>query len=761
MGGVKQQARLGWLPAEVTTFVGRRGEVAEVKRLLSAARLLTLTGVGGSGKSRLGLRVAIELRRAYTDGVWYVDLSALSDPSLLGHAIAEALGIPDRSDRPPADVLVDYLRDRQLLLVLDGCEAVLDDCAMVVANALREAPELRILCTSRQRLGILGEHLWTVAPLAVPDPEQPLPAGAASRYPGLSLFLERARAAAADFTMTTDNQAAVLRVCASLDGLPLAIELAAAQLRMLTVEQVAAGLDDRFRLLAARYASPARHRTLEATFDWSFALCSPAEQELWTRLSVFAGTFDAASVDAVCGSGECLPALVDKSVLVREDGRYQLLDTVREYGLGRLRALGDGAEAELRRHHGDHYLAVARKAEHDWFSPRQEQTFRDMLREQPNLRSALEHGLSTPGGAEAALDLAGTLWFLWSACGSLAEGRHWLERALAADGAPGRIRTKALWAAAGVAVAQGDRRHAEELMGEGLAQARGAGDDLAIAYALQVLGTVALWDDDLPGAGDLFANADERYTVLGELNGNVLMNRAQLAMVLASQGELDRAAALCEDVRKACTARGERWALAWALHVLAVVSAARGDIETATEHARYCLRTHHVFNNVTGMAMIMELLAGLALAKDATVRVATLHGVADQLWAALGQPRFGSSPTMEAQHAGCEQHTRRLLGDDGYDSAFSHGRELPLDDAVAYGLGVESDLPAVELDTVPYATLTPREREVAELVSRGLSNKEIAAELVTSQRTAETHVQNILRKLGFTSRAQIASWAGE
>ena len=250
--------------------------------------------------------------------------------------------------------------------------------------------------------------------------------------------------------MTTDNQAAVLRVCASLDGLPLAMNWHA-QLRMLTIEQVAAGLDDRFRLLATRYASPARHRTLEATFDWSFALCSPPERELWMRLSVFAGTFDIAAVRAVCGSVECLPVLVNKSILVRDEGRYQLLDTVREYGLGHLRAPGDGAEAELREQHRAHYLRLARQAERDWFSPHQEGTFRDIQREQPNLRAALENGLGTPGSAEAALDLAGTLWFLWSACGSLAEGRHWLERALAAGTEPGPVRTKALWAAAGIA----------------------------------------------------------------------------------------------------------------------------------------------------------------------------------------------------------------------------------------------------------------------------------------------------------------------
>src|SRR4051812_15346318 len=285
MGGVRQQARAGRLPAEVTTFVGRRGEVAEVKRQLSAARLVTLTGVGGSGKSRLALRVATVLRGPFDDGVGQVALTTLTGPPLLGHIIADALGLADQTDRPPVEALVEYLRDRHLLLVLDSCDGALDDCALFAAAALRQAPGLRILCTSRQRLGVLGEHVWTVPPLAVPDPDQPLPVGAESRYPGLELFLERARAAAADFRVTPDNEASVRRVCAALDGLPLAIELAAARLRMLTIEQIAAGLDDRFNLLRTRFATPARHRTLQSTFDWSFELCTPAERELWQRLS--------------------------------------------------------------------------------------------------------------------------------------------------------------------------------------------------------------------------------------------------------------------------------------------------------------------------------------------------------------------------------------------------------------------------------------------------------------------------------------------
>src|SRR5947207_3041176 len=334
MGVASSQLRAGHLPVEATTFVDRRPEVAEVKRLLAAARLVTLTGVGGSGKTRLAQRAAHELRRAFADGAFWADLGALTDDQLFDHTIAQALGVQDRSDRPLLEVVVDVVRDRQLLLVLDNCEHLLDRCAAFVGPALREIAGLRVLCTSRQPLGTLGEQVWTVPPLSTPEPgETEL---TAERYPAVALFTERAAAAAPGFRLTPANEAAVVDICQRLDGLPLALELAAAQLRTLSVERLAAGLHDQLNLLSARGATPVRHRSLETAFTWSWKLCSPTERALWGRMSVFADSFELAAAEYVCADGDepdselvtVLSGLVDKSVLMRDDSapgmRYRL-----------------------------------------------------------------------------------------------------------------------------------------------------------------------------------------------------------------------------------------------------------------------------------------------------------------------------------------------------------------------------------------------------------------------------------------------------
>ena len=288
------------LPAEVTEFVGRRQEVAEIKRLLGGARLVTLTGVGGSGKTRLALRVADESLRTFADGVWQVDLAPVTDGSLVEYAVAATLGIRDQSERPLADIVADYLRDRQVLLVLDNCEHVLDGCAAFAGRALRDAAGLRLLCTSRQPLDVVGEHVCTVTPLAYPEAGRAVAPDAVARYPALALFAIRASAVVPGFALTTTNVATVAEICRRLDGLPLAIELAAARLRMVSVDQLAGYLRDGFPALAARAANPVWHRTLESAFGWSYGLCSPRERAVWARVSVFVDSFGLAAAEHVC-----------------------------------------------------------------------------------------------------------------------------------------------------------------------------------------------------------------------------------------------------------------------------------------------------------------------------------------------------------------------------------------------------------------------------------------------------------------------------
>jgi non-specific serine/threonine protein kinase len=429
--------RVGNLPVDMTSFVGRRHEVAEVKRLLTASRLVTLTGVGGVGKTRLALRVANEVQRAFPDGVWLVELAALGDPGLVAQTVASALDIRDLSTRRPVTVLTDHLADTQLLLVLDNCEHLLDACAAVADALLRACPGLRILTTSRQALSIAGEHIFTVPPLSVPDANVPSPAEALAHYEAVTLLIERAAAIAPGFSVTQENHVAVARLCAQLDGIPLAIELAAARLRSLSVDQVAERLESRYRLLTGgSRAAPPRHQTLRALIDWSYELCSEQEKRLWARMSVFAGGFDLMAAESIC-AGEELNAdailevvdhLVAKSVLFSEmqDGRvrYRLLETIRQYGRERLTE--SGQEAGLRLRHRDFYLRLAQQSVSEWCGPGQEAWLARLRIEHDNLRAALDFCMTDPAETQAGLDLASALRFHWiAAASSVRDGAGW------------------------------------------------------------------------------------------------------------------------------------------------------------------------------------------------------------------------------------------------------------------------------------------------------------------------------------------------
>jgi len=776
VGGDVSTAPVGDLPTDATSFVGRRQSIANIRRMLTAARLVTLTGVGGVGKTRLALRVATELRRSFADGAWLVDLSQLRDAALVTHTVRESLRIPDETGRSQLAVLADHLGRRQLLLVLDNCEHLVDACAQLVDVLLRGAPGLRVLATSREPLGVIGEHVWQVPSLAVPDPQRPMPPGAVSRYSGLALFAERAAAADPDFVVTSANEVEVAKVCHLLDGIPLAIELAAVGVRELSLSQLLSRLTDCYRLLSTgRRGGVPRHQTLQAAVGWSYDLCSMQEQTLWQRASVFAGGFDLPAADHVCaGDGltarvlELVICLVDKSVLIREEHggrvRYRLLETLRQYGRNKLRELGgEAAEAAVRRRHRDYYLRIAEQNELDWFGPAQEEIFVRTRLEHANLRVALDYCLATPGETRTGLHLASTLWFYWAGCGLLGEGRLWLDRALTGHRQPGPERAKALWVNGYVATLQGELAAAVELLEECRRYARDAGDDVALAYATHRLGCRALVGDNVRYAITLFEEAETRYVKLGELNSNVMLASIELAIALIFVGDLDRAAALCERARVIGERHGERWAYAYAVHVLALVALSRGEPAHASAYARDCLRIKRTFHDLLGIVLAVEVLAWTAAAQGAPQRAATLLGAADQLWPSVGYPLFGSK-YFGAPHHDCEQATRRALGERAFTAAFQAGVEFELAETIAYALDEEPQpTPAAdtERDAEPDAEwparLTRREGQVAELIAEGLSNKEIAARLLIRQRTAESHVEHILRKLGVNSRAQIAA----
>lgn len=748
----------GNLPADTTSFVGRKSDVSEVKQLLTRARLVTLTGVGGVGKTRLAVQTAAGLSRAFPDGVWLVELAGLQDPALVAHTVLEALGVHDETGRKPAEVLAEHLRERRLLVVLDNCEHVLDACATLAHDLLRAAPGLRLLATSRERLALAAEHLWPVSPLPLPEPGRPLADGAWLRYPALTLFAERAAAVDPGFAVTAENQERVAQVCRLLAGIPLAIELAAVRLRVLTLAELESGLADCFRLpgTVKRGGEP-RHQTLLAAVDWSFALCSPAERRLWARTSVFAGGFDLPAAERVCAGEDVaagLAGLVEKSVLIREAGRFRLPEPLRQFGRAKLTESGEAAEAL--RSMRDHYLELAVCGERAWFGPEQAEVFRRTRVEHANLRAALDYSLTVAGELETGLRLASTLWYYWAGCGVFGEGRHWLDRALALSPEPGELRAKALWVNGYVATLQGDNAGAIAMLEECHAYARRAGDDVALAYATHRLGCNLLVGDDVGDAKALFEEAQARYRALGELNSNVMLAGIELAVASIFLGDLDRAGELCEEACETGTAHGEQWAQAYAIFVQALVALGRGEHTRAAERGRHCLRVKRKFHDLLGIVLAIEVLAWNEAARGHWEPAATMLGSAQPIWQAVGFPMFGSR-YFGAPHGECETAVRRALGEGSFAAAFRRGREFGLEEAIAYALGDATPSPAPGPSTV--TPLTDREREVVVLIADGRSNQEIADKLVISRRTAEGHVNRILRKLGFDSRSQIAAWA--
>ncbi|MFD0687293.1 ATP-binding protein [Actinomadura fibrosa] len=682
-------------PADV--LVGRRAELTELRRLSGLHRMVTVTGVGGVGKTRVALEAARGLEDGFPDGVWLVPLSGLRDGSLLGHAIARTLRVVDQTARPQLDVLADHLSGRRLLLVLDTCEHLRSACAGTAEVLLAAAPGLRVLATSRQALGIGGERVLSLAPLDTADPAS---ADSAVRSPAVALFERRAAAATGGPALAAADRRAVVRLCRRLEGLPLALELAAGQLRRLSLDQLSDRLDDRFETLVdADPAAPegaSRHSALRTTVGWSHELCTRQERLLWARLSVFAGDFDQRAAEHVCGDGVLPPdrvaptlaGLVDKSIVSRvEDGadvRYRLLDTLRQYGAEWLRELGEQDAA--RRRHRDRYLALVEQCEREWFGSGQKEIFTRLLGEHANVSAALEYCVTTPGEVRTGLRMAGAMCFFWVGCGALAEGRYWLDRALDLDPEPTPARAKALWVNGYIAIKQGDTDGATALLEASQALALRIGDHVAAANAVHRLGCVALVTDDHAQAATHFKDALAAYDALGELNTSVLMARVEYAMTVAFQGDLPFAVELCEGVRAIGEEHGEQWVRAYALYVLAFAAWTGGRAEEATGLARACLTFSRTFHDLVCAVLAIELLALFHAAGGRPRDAAVLQGAAKRIWGTVGLPLFGSA-YFNAPHNEGEALARQALGDEAYGRAFERGTALDLDEGVAFAMG--------------------------------------------------------------------------
>ncbi|WP_433253727.1 ATP-binding protein [Streptosporangium sp. CA-135522] len=769
-----KRRRAAGLPAEVTSFVGRRHEVAEAKRLLSGARVVTLTGVGGVGKTRLALRVAADVQRAFRDGVWLVDLAGLDDPELLVPSVNEALTIRDHSSRPPLEVLVDHLRDRQALLVLDNCEHLLHDCAVVVETLARSASAVQVLATSRQALGIASEQTLPVPTLPMPDPGAPQPSiESLAQCDAIRLFVERARAVLPDFALTVANRDAVERICRRLDGIPLAIELAAVRLRALSVEQLLARLDDRFRLLTA--GSPAalpRQRTLRALLDWSHALCTEQEQLLWARTSVFSDGLDLKAAEVVCsGDGltreevvDLVIGLVDKSILIRDDhpsypsaARYRLLETIRHYGRERL--VASGQEAALQRRHRDYYRELAAQARAQRFGPGQVLWFGRLRREHANLRAALEHCFAEPQEAATGLDMATDLLYHWITSFYLREGRCWLDRGLRAVTEPGEARARALWAGAWLAILQADVDSAAAMLEEARTLGERPGQEPVLAYVALYSGMIAMYRGDVESAVPLYEEAAARHRATGDPTGLALA-LIRLSLTHSFRGDFARAVSAAEEGLAMCEARGEGWHRAYTMMALGIAVWGQGDDRRAVELEMESLRFNRSLDDPMGAGTNLEVLAWIAATREQYEKAAMLLGILETVWRETGAPLSGFGH-MARYHDECESRTREALGEPAFEAAVRRGARIPYEEALA--LALEEEAPGGEPsgEAERPSPLTRRETEIARLVAQGLSNKEIAASLVISQRTAEGHIEHILNKLGFHSRAQIAVWIGE
>lgn len=763
------------MPAELTSFVGRTGEIGEIRTLLSSARVVTLTGPGGVGKTRLALRVAERLRRSFRDGVCFIDLSPLTDGGLVAYSVGDALQIDGSTAGGQLELVADALRERRILLVLDNCERVAGACSELIGAVVHVAPDVRMLVTSRQSLGVTGEPEWAVKPLPVPTPEtrdseHRVTFGAAAEYPAVALFSQRA-AAAGGFALSEENWPAVAGICRRLDGVPLALELAAGLSRVLSPHQIFERLDNQFRILTtADRGAPERHRSLRAAVDWSHELCSDEERLLWARSSVFVGWFGLDAAEDVC-SGEDLPVgtvleavsgLVNKSILIREErlgeAQYRLLDTLAQYGRQRLRDLG--RRTALARRHRDWYLRRSERMAAEWFGPDQIRWSRHMRSVRPDLRAALEFCLSTPGETQAGLRILAAMDQCWVASGPVGEGRYWLERALKLDPEASLPRAGALKTLGHLASIQADHELARSALRECGTLAERYGDQPLRSMATAGEGLIALSTGDLPVA---VALGEQALQSIGnaphELSARV---SALLLLALAKDqlGEYDQAAAAGEEARRLCAKDDEHWYRSWALVALGFAELGRLDVSAAADHAREVLRIARAFHDVTGAGLATMLMAGATVISGDHERGAALLG----LTRGLGETAtlLRSIAFYDSTTKLFENLARDAIGDAAFQAAAVRGQDFDFDQAVDFALGEAPGDDAAEPDTPtgPDRTLlSDREWQVAQLVAQGMSNRDIATALVISQRTAEGHVQKILRKLGFRSRTQIVAWA--
>jgi predicted ATPase/class 3 adenylate cyclase len=682
------------LPRQLTSFVGREQEMADVKRLLAATSLLTLVGTGGAGKTRLSLQVAADLVDEYRDGVWIVELAPLADGSLVAQAVATALGVREQAGRPAILTLEEYLLPRQLLLVLDNCEHLVAACAATADRLLRACPGLKILATSREALGIAGETTWRVPSLLLPDPRHTPTADSLTAYEAVRLFIDRAVAASSGFAVTNENAPSVAQICQRLDGIPLAIELAAVRVKVLSAEQIAARLDDRFRLLTggSRTALP-RQQTLRALVDWSYDLLSETERTLLGRLSVFAGGWDLDAAEHVCTSDDLdaydvldlLAQLADKSLVLTEEhvgaARYRLLETIRQYGAERLRAAGE--EAVLRRRHRDWVLDLVMQQTARLGGAEQADALARLELEHDNIRSALDWCETEPGSVEIGARIADELGWFWALRGYIREGSERAARLLTLAQERTRGRAHALSAAGMLDDPVGAYERGAAHFEESIAIWHELGDIRGAAIALARYGQLEQARARYDHAWVLLKESQELFQQIGGESGLDAPLSVFLAQVAKNRGDYEQAIPVFEECLADARERGDKHSVGSTLRSLGELMQMRGDYLGAAARLQESMRLIHELDDQPCTSTTFDCLGTLALAQGAHIR-------AVRLWAVAEASRENQGLVLpRAERERLDQiiaDGRSRLGDDAFAAAWADGSAMSTEQAVAYAL---------------------------------------------------------------------------
>ena len=799
-----------------TNFVGRRQELIEVKRTLAMTQLLTITGAGGSGKTRLALEVARELVGAYSDGVWLAELAPLSEGELVPQAVARALGVREQPDRPLTDTLAENLRARKALLVVDNCEHLADSVAGLLDTLLNSCPRLRVLATSREALALAGEVVWQIPLLSVPDTGRLPVLEEITRNEAVRLFAERARLRVPGFELTQENAPAVAEICRVLEGMPLAIELATARMGTLSVGQISERLRHPLSLLSSGgRTAGSRQRTLRGTLDWSYQLLSELERTLFRRLSVFAGSFtlEAAEVVGTTRSIEeedvldLLSRLIDKSLVIADEAvegnlRYRMLELVRQYAYEKLEASRE-AEASCRRH-AEFFLALAEEAEPGLWGPDQVVWLKRLEVEHDNMRAALSWSIER-GEAGLGVRLAGALRWFWHGQGYYGEGRRWLEEALSGDSrASVAARVKALSAVGWLAMDEDDSDRVMAAAEGGLElSANTETEALFGASFMRMLGSVARMRGDYEQATQhyeeslvLSRKAEDRRGIAYSLLNLAIVSRDQgdreratafyeegvglcresgyvalLAEYLVSmgyefllRGDYEQATALNEEAAALLRGRGHEGGLEFALDNLGWAALLRLDDEHATEMFKESLVLCLKLGDKLVAVESLEGLACTAGARAEAERAARLFGAARGLREALG---YEQAPRARALREPHRTAARSRTSEAVWEAAFAAGHSMGLEEAIQYALSDERSsaltpqAPDQPVAHTHLSSLTRREVEIATLVAQGLTYRRIASELFISEHTVATHVRRVLKKLGLRSRSQLSAWMTE